>query len=91
MLNAFPYPWLTSMLSLAAGSAIMLASWATRIAEAPDGLDFWKALSSGGDCSWFREDEHLSSLQAPDMLVPREGRSGIQGNNTARRGTAASG
>ncbi|KAK1669359.1 hypothetical protein QYE76_057518 [Lolium multiflorum] len=46
VLNAFPYPWLTSTLSLAAGSAIMLASWATRIAEAPQtDLDFWKALS----------------------------------------------
>ncbi|KAG8080339.1 hypothetical protein GUJ93_ZPchr0007g3985 [Zizania palustris] len=46
VLNAFPYPWLTSTLSLAAGSAIMLASWATRIAEAPNtDLDFWKALS----------------------------------------------
>lgn len=46
VLNAFPYPWLTSTLSLAAGSAIMLASWATRIAEAPKtDLDFWKALS----------------------------------------------
>ncbi|VAH45243.1 unnamed protein product [Triticum turgidum subsp. durum] len=46
VLNAFPYPWLTSTLSLAAGSAIMLVSWATRIAEAPQtDLDFWKALS----------------------------------------------
>lgn len=46
VLNAFPYPWLTSTLALAAGSAIMLASWATRIAEAPDtDLDFWKSLS----------------------------------------------
>ncbi|XP_006657775.2 glucose-6-phosphate/phosphate translocator 2, chloroplastic-like [Oryza brachyantha] len=46
VLNAFPYPWLTSTLSLAAGSAIMLASWATKIAEAPTtDLDFWKALS----------------------------------------------
>uniref|UniRef100_A0ACD5UMS2 Uncharacterized protein n=1 Tax=Avena sativa TaxID=4498 RepID=A0ACD5UMS2_AVESA len=46
VLNAFPYPWLTSTLSLAAGSAIMLASWATKIAEAPQtDLDFWKALS----------------------------------------------
>ncbi|KAF0905318.1 hypothetical protein E2562_003915 [Oryza meyeriana var. granulata] len=46
VLNAFPYPWLTSTLSLAAGSAIMLASWATKIADAPStDLDFWKALS----------------------------------------------
>ncbi|KAL5197186.1 hypothetical protein ABZP36_000698 [Zizania latifolia] len=46
VLNVFPYPWLTSTLSLAAGSAIMLASWATRIAKAPStDLDFWKALS----------------------------------------------
>lgn len=46
VLNAFPYPWLTSTLSLAAGSLIMLISWATRIAEAPKtDLDFWKALA----------------------------------------------
>ncbi|XP_041995400.1 glucose-6-phosphate/phosphate translocator 2, chloroplastic-like isoform X1 [Salvia splendens] len=45
VLNAFPFPWLTSTLSLAAGSLIMLVSWATRIAEAPEtDLDFWKAL-----------------------------------------------
>ncbi|CAM0146171.1 unnamed protein product [Urochloa decumbens] len=46
MLNAFPYPWLGATLSLAAGSAIMLASWATRIVEPPQtDLDFWKSLS----------------------------------------------
>ncbi|KAL6657939.1 hypothetical protein ACP70R_005719 [Stipagrostis hirtigluma subsp. patula] len=46
VLNAFPYPWLISTLSLAAGSVIMLASWATKIAEPPKtDLDFWKALS----------------------------------------------
>lgn len=45
VLNAFAYPWLTSTLSLAAGSLIMLISWATRIAEAPKtDLDFWKSL-----------------------------------------------
>ncbi|XP_073006266.1 glucose-6-phosphate/phosphate translocator 2, chloroplastic-like [Typha latifolia] len=45
VLNAFPYPWLTSTLSLAVGSLIMLVSWATRIAEAPKtDFDFWKAL-----------------------------------------------
>lgn len=45
VLNAFPYPWLTSTLSLAAGSLMMLISWATRIAEAPKvDLEFWKAL-----------------------------------------------
>ncbi|XP_059664738.1 glucose-6-phosphate/phosphate translocator 2, chloroplastic-like [Cornus florida] len=45
VLNAFPFPWLTSTLSLAAGSLIMLISWATRIAEAPKtDLDFWKTL-----------------------------------------------
>ncbi|KAI4388349.1 hypothetical protein MLD38_000683 [Melastoma candidum] len=45
VLNAFPYPWLTSTLSLAAGSLIMLVSWATRIAEAPKtDLEFWKTL-----------------------------------------------
>lgn len=46
VLNAFPYPWLTSTLSLAAGSTIMFASWATRLVEAPDvDLDFWKGLA----------------------------------------------
>ena len=45
VLNAFPYPWLTSTLSLAAGSLMMLISWATRIAETPKvSLEFWKAL-----------------------------------------------
>ncbi|KAL9270104.1 Glucose-6-phosphate/phosphate translocator 1, chloroplastic-like protein [Drosera capensis] len=45
VLNAFPYPWLTSTLSLGVGSLIMLASWATRIAEPPNiDLEFWKIL-----------------------------------------------
>jgi len=45
VLNAYPFPWLTSTLSLAAGSLIMLVSWALRIAETPKtDLDFWKAL-----------------------------------------------
>ncbi|CAL9015189.1 unnamed protein product [Prunus brigantina] len=45
VLNVFPYPWLTSTLSLATGSLMMLISWATRIAEAPKtDLDFWKTL-----------------------------------------------
>jgi len=45
VLNAFPYPWLTSTLSLACGSLMMLVSWTTRIAEAPKtDFDFWKAL-----------------------------------------------
>jgi Tpt phosphate/phosphoenolpyruvate translocator len=45
VLNVFPYPWLTSTLSLAAGSLMMLISWATRIADAPKvDLDFLKAL-----------------------------------------------
>ncbi|KAF7140238.1 hypothetical protein RHSIM_Rhsim06G0160500 [Rhododendron simsii] len=45
VLNAFPFPWLTSTLSLAAGSLMMLVSWATKIAEAPKtDLNFWKAL-----------------------------------------------
>ncbi|MED6158692.1 glycerol-3-phosphate O-acyltransferase 2 [Stylosanthes scabra] len=45
VLNVFPYPWLTSTLSLAAGSLIMLVSWATRVAEPPKvNFDFWKAL-----------------------------------------------
>ncbi|CAL9037650.1 unnamed protein product [Musa banksii] len=46
VLNAFPYPWLTSTLSLATGSLMMLISWATRIAEAPKtDFKFWKALA----------------------------------------------
>lgn len=45
VLNAYPFPWLTSTLSLACGSLIMLISWATRIAEVPKtDMDFWKAL-----------------------------------------------
>ncbi|MFS7922311.1 putative sugar phosphate transporter domain-containing protein [Helianthus anomalus] len=45
VLNVFPYPWLTATLSLAAGSAIMLISWATKVAEAPNtDLEFWKSL-----------------------------------------------
>ena len=45
VLNAFPYPWLTSTLSLACGSLMMLISWVTRIAEAPKtDFEFWKTL-----------------------------------------------
>ncbi|XP_073017675.1 glucose-6-phosphate/phosphate translocator 1, chloroplastic-like [Primulina eburnea] len=45
VLNAYPFPWLTSTLSLAAGSLIMLVTWALRIAEAPKtDLEFWKTL-----------------------------------------------
>lgn len=45
VLNAFPYPWLTSTLSLAAGSLMMMISWATRVAETPKvDLEFWKML-----------------------------------------------
>ncbi|KAM0952276.1 putative triose phosphate/phosphoenolpyruvate translocator, sugar phosphate transporter [Dioscorea sansibarensis] len=45
VLNAYPYPWLTSTLSLAVGSLMMLISWAIRIAEPPKtDPDFWKAL-----------------------------------------------
>ena len=45
VLNAYPFPWLTSTLSLAAGSLIMLISWMTRIAETPKtDLEFWKSL-----------------------------------------------
>ncbi|XP_074569310.1 glucose-6-phosphate/phosphate translocator 1, chloroplastic-like [Curcuma longa] len=46
VLNAFPYPWLTSTLSLAAGSLIMLAFWAARVTEPPKtDLGFWKSLT----------------------------------------------
>ncbi|KAM0940963.1 putative triose phosphate/phosphoenolpyruvate translocator, sugar phosphate transporter [Dioscorea sansibarensis] len=45
VLNAFPYPWFTSTLSLAAGSLIMLVSWAARVVEPPQiDHDFLKAL-----------------------------------------------
>ncbi|KAJ8754624.1 hypothetical protein K2173_010715 [Erythroxylum novogranatense] len=45
VLNAFPYPWLTSTLSLACGSLMMLVSWASRMTEAPKtDLEFWKTL-----------------------------------------------
>uniref|UniRef100_A0A7N0ULQ3 Sugar phosphate transporter domain-containing protein n=1 Tax=Kalanchoe fedtschenkoi TaxID=63787 RepID=A0A7N0ULQ3_KALFE len=45
VLNAFPYPWLTSTLSLAAGSLMMLLSWGSRIVEPPKtDFDFWKSL-----------------------------------------------
>ncbi|XP_074270025.1 glucose-6-phosphate/phosphate translocator 2, chloroplastic-like [Silene latifolia] len=45
VLNAFPYPWLTSTLSLAAGSLMMLISWATRVADPPQtDFEFWKTL-----------------------------------------------
>ncbi|KAH9606683.1 hypothetical protein KSS87_014892 [Heliosperma pusillum] len=45
VLNAFPYPWLTSTLSLAAGSLMMLISWATRVADPPKtDFEFWKTL-----------------------------------------------
>nr|KJB67151.1 hypothetical protein B456_010G178300 [Gossypium raimondii] len=45
VLNAFPFPWLTSTLSLAAGSLLMLISWATRVADAPKtDFEFWKTL-----------------------------------------------
>lgn len=46
VLNAFPYPWLTSTLSLAVGSLMMWISWATHLIEAPEtDLEFWKALA----------------------------------------------
>ncbi|KAL8172438.1 hypothetical protein V2J09_024242 [Rumex salicifolius] len=45
VLNAFPYPWLTSTLSLATGSLMMMISWGTRIAETPNtDFEFWKTL-----------------------------------------------
>ena len=46
VLNAFPFPWLTSVLSLAMGSAIMLALWGLRFVQPPDvDEEFWKALA----------------------------------------------
>ncbi|KAG6506257.1 hypothetical protein ZIOFF_031579 [Zingiber officinale] len=35
VLNIFPYPWLTSMFSLATGSLIMPVFWAARVTEPP--------------------------------------------------------
>lgn len=54
VLNAFPYPWLTSTLSLAAGSLMMLISWATKVAELPKvDFQFWKALFPVSKISFF--------------------------------------
>ncbi|PIA31880.1 hypothetical protein AQUCO_04700022v1 [Aquilegia coerulea] len=46
VLNAFPYPWFSSVLSLATSSLFMFISWATRIVEPPSSTDFhfWKSL-----------------------------------------------
>ncbi|KAL6222486.1 hypothetical protein ACLB2K_005878 [Fragaria x ananassa] len=45
VLNVFPFPWLTSTLSLATGSLMMLISWAVGIVEAPKtDMDFRKTL-----------------------------------------------
>ncbi|KAL8144290.1 hypothetical protein V2J09_017322 [Rumex salicifolius] len=45
VLNVFPYPWLTSTLSLATGSLMMLVSWAIKIAQSPTtDFEFWKTL-----------------------------------------------
>lgn len=62
VLNAYPYPWLTSTLSLACGSLMMLISWATRIAEAPKtDLEFWKTLFpvSVWFCLFWGENDEL--------------------------------
>eukprot|EP00850_Spirogloea_muscicola_P002633 SM000010S04271 [mRNA] locus=s10:660479:662718:- [translate_table: standard] len=46
VLNAYPYPWLTSTLSLAAGVTIMSFAWLLRIVEPPKtDQSFWKALA----------------------------------------------
>lgn len=46
VLNVFPFPWLTSVLSLAMGSAIMLVLWGLRLVEPPDvDREFWQALA----------------------------------------------
>lgn len=53
VLNVFPFPWLTSTLALAAGSTIMLLSWALRLVEPPQvDADFWKGLAPV--CSLFQ-------------------------------------
>ncbi|KAA8524660.1 hypothetical protein F0562_011083 [Nyssa sinensis] len=45
VLNAFPFPWLTSTLSLSTGPLTMLVSWALKISEAPKiNSEFWKTL-----------------------------------------------
>lgn len=54
VLNAFPYPWLTSTLSLACGSLMMLVSWGTRIADPPKtDFQFWKTLFPVSNCSLY--------------------------------------
>nr|PNR27909.1 hypothetical protein PHYPA_028501 [Physcomitrium patens] len=46
VLNVYPFPWLTSTLSLAAGSGIMLISWALKILKAPEvDFEFWRSLA----------------------------------------------
>lgn len=46
VLNAFPFPWLTSALSLAMGSVFMLSLWGLRLVEPPDvDAEFWKGLA----------------------------------------------
>ncbi|KAI4321942.1 hypothetical protein MLD38_035264 [Melastoma candidum] len=45
VLNAFPYRWLTSTLSLAAGSLIMLVSWDQDRRGPETDLEFWKTFA----------------------------------------------
>ncbi|EFJ37591.1 hypothetical protein SELMODRAFT_270155 [Selaginella moellendorffii] len=45
VLNAYPFPWLTSTLSLLTGSTLMFLSWATGLVAPPDtDVEFWKSL-----------------------------------------------
>lgn len=71
VLNAFPYPWLTSTLSLACGSVMMIFSWATRLVEAPKtDLDFWKVLFP---VSWFFSFHYSSLLYLHGKVLTKFG------------------
>ncbi|EFJ35859.1 hypothetical protein SELMODRAFT_79231 [Selaginella moellendorffii] len=45
VLNVYPFPWLTSVMALFAGTVIMLGSWMTGCIQAPDtDMQFWQNL-----------------------------------------------
>ena len=70
VLNAYPYPWLTSTLSLACGSLMMLITWATRIAEAPKtDFEFWKTLFPVSILVLFVSLENLRGVRESNVFV----------------------
>ena len=71
VLNAYPFPWLTSTLSLLAGSTIMLISWALRIVPAPDvDTEFWKGLAPVCHSSTCH---YQSCQQSDDLMISSPG------------------